>query len=336
VLTSTPHDNYYEQSLLSMTSLKLKMPEANITLLCDTKTRDTLCGKRTEYEKLVAKTITVNTPSNMHQFETSRWLKTSMRRLVDGDFLFLDSDTIITDNLSTIKELRIVFGVCLDKHSLISNHRKKNYIDRNNKILGFNTTSLSNKHFNSGVIYCSDNPDTHRLMERWHELWLFSKTKNIVRDQPAFNQAISENEMVVSELDGRWNCQIAYNGLPFLSSSKIIHYFSMDMVFQSSPFIFASNEVFESIKKTGEIPNNIMSLLNNPRAAFVSNVMIISEVTMLEVIGSDLFQLFFFIHKLTPRLYYVINWCISIGKRIIKFFMKKRSISKNGGISVYD
>ena len=80
VLVSNEKDFYYEQFLLSVTSLKLFTPHAYIVLLCDSKTKETLTWKRSEYEKLVSKTITVNAPVDMLQIEVSRWLKTSLRR----------------------------------------------------------------------------------------------------------------------------------------------------------------------------------------------------------------------------------------------------------------
>jgi lipopolysaccharide biosynthesis glycosyltransferase len=220
-LTSADKDTYYEQFLLSITSLKLLMPSSNIILLCDSKTKKTLIGKRTEYEKLVSDVIIADVPE-MPQVEVSRWVKTSMRRLVSGDFLFIDCDTIITDDLSSITKLGIKFGACLDKHSLIDKHGKKGNIVEIDKRLGF-TSYLSGKHFNSGVIFCADTPETRKIFDRWHELWLFGRSKNIQRDQPSFNMAVYENLSFFTELDGTWNCQIAFNGLPYLANSKIIH-----------------------------------------------------------------------------------------------------------------
>ncbi|MCL2400036.1 MAG: hypothetical protein FWC91_09905, partial [Defluviitaleaceae bacterium] len=187
-LTSTPGDNYYEQFLLSAASLKLKMPSTQIVLLCDSKTKETLTGKRSEYEKLTAKVITKDAPSSFSQVDVSRWIKTSMRRFVQGDFLFIDCDTIITDDLSYIEKLNVKFGACLDKHSLVDSHNNKNLIVNNDKQLGFSSYT-GNRHFNSGVIYCADSPEIHKVFDRWHELWLIGKNKNISRDQPAFNQA---------------------------------------------------------------------------------------------------------------------------------------------------
>jgi hypothetical protein len=333
-LTSADKDTYYEQFLLSITSLKFLMPSSNIILLCDSKTKKTLIGKRTEYEKLVSDVIIADVPE-MPQVEVSRWVKTSMRRLVKGDFLFIDCDTIITDDLSSVTELGIQFGACLDKHSLIDKHGKKSNIIEIDKRLGF-TSYLSGKHFNSGVIFCADTPETRKTFDRWHELWLFSRSKNIQRDQPSFNMAVYENQSIFTELDGTWNCQIAYNGLPYLSNSKIIHYFASDMIFNSSPFLPASDKILKGIKETGAIPDEAFEFLKNPKTAFSPESRIIAGDDMLYVINSNFYEFIFLMRKKIPALFKFINDLCTVGKKITKYFIIRKSRKKDGGIKHYN
>ena len=341
ILTSTPRDFYYEQFLLSATSLKLKMPNGQITLLCDSNTKKSLTDSRSGHEKIVSQTITTETPGNLSQVEVSRWLKTSMRRFVQGDFLFIDCDTIITEDLSSIEnidrntEQRIKFGACLDKHSPIGCHNNKDFIIKNDKQLNLSSYK-SNKHYNSGVIYCADSLETHKIFDRWHELWLYSKSKNITRDQPAFNNAIYENQSYFTELDGVWNCQIAYNGLPYLLESKIIHYFATDHIFVESPFLFAYEGFLKQIKETGNIPTEIFKLLENPRSAFTEHSQIIAGDDMLYVVNSNFFQFIFLLKKKCPLLFNFFNSVCSLLKIMTKniFIMiqrrKKREINLYG------
>jgi len=331
VLTSSTNDFYYEQFLLSITSLKLKMPDAETTLLCDSKTAETLTGKRTEYEKLISNIVSAEPPYLMSQIEVSRWLKTSMRRLVKGDFLFIDCDTIVTDNLSSIKELGIEFGACLDRHSLINFHDKKNFIIKNDNRLGF-SSYLLNKHYNSGVIFCADTPAIHNFFERWHDYWLFSKKNNILRDQPAFNMAISENHSLVAELDGTWNCQVAFNGLQFLEKSKIIHCFISDTFLAASPFMLSSEDLLKNIKKSGRITDDAFELLKNPRSAFSPQSRILSGSEMIYVINSDFFQFIIFLKKKIPFLFRFFNFLCSLFKRVIKSKFIKSSRKKGAVI----
>jgi len=335
VLTSGKNDYYYELFLLSAASLKLKTPNADITLICDSKSKETLTGKRCEYEKFITDVITIEAPASMSQIEVSRLLKTSMRRLVQGDFLFIDCDTIVAEDLSSISELGIQFGACLDKHSLINRHSKSDSIIEKDKKLKF-TSHLSNKHYNSGVIYCTDTPETRKIFDRWHELWIFSNSKKIPRDQPSFNMAIYENLKYFTELDGTWNCQISFNSLPYLLNSKIIHFFATDMNIHTSPLVFVSKEILKQIKNTGLISEKIYELLKNPKAAFEPESRIITGEEMLYVVNSDLFEFIFLLRNKIPFFFNFLNLISSTGKKIAKFFMIRTSRKKDNGIKHYD
>ena len=328
VLTSTQKDSFYEQFFLSLTSLRLVMPNANVVLLCDSKTKETLIGKRSEYEKLISDIIIINIPIPLSQVEISRWLKTSMRHIIKGDFLYIDCDTIIAEDLSSIFKSDITIGACLDCHSPISSHSNRNTFISCDKKLKF-TSYLSDKQFNGGVIFCSDTPETHKIINKWHELWIYSSNKKIIRDQPSFNMAIYENSTHFTELDGTWNCQLVANYLPYLFNAKIIHYFATNITLYSSPFLLASDYIFNSIKESGTISDSILELLKSPKTAFVPHTRVLSGKNMLEVLESDLFKSLYFINKKAPLIFKMNNNIVSFFKKIIKYFLIKKSKKKN-------
>jgi hypothetical protein len=335
VLTSTPNDFFYEQFFLSAASLKLVMPDAEVVLLCDSKTRETLTGNRCEYEKLISKTIAVDAPSDMLQVEVSRWLRTSMRRLVSGDFLFLDGDTVVTEDISSIAEMGIKFGACLDNHTLISRHPNRDRFIEGDKKLMF-SSHLSNRQYNGGVLFCADTAETHKILGRWHELWLFTRSKKIIRDQPSLNMAIYENASFFTELDGTWNCQLVTNYLPYLANAKIIHYFTTNLIMNASPFLLTSEAILKKIKDTGLIPDEAMQLLKNPRAAFESETRVITGDEMINVIDSDLFKFIFLLQKKIPCLFNFLNKLCSFSKKIAKSYLVKKSRKKDGGVMHYN
>jgi hypothetical protein len=301
------------------------MPDADIILLCDEKTNENFVENRIQHEKLLTETIVKTAPDNFSHTEISRWIKTSMRKLVRGDFLFIDCDTVICANLSSIFDTDIKLGICLDKHLLLDCHDKKERIIERDKILGFNSY-LSGKHYNSGVIYCKDTPEVNHIFERWHELWLYSKSKNINIDQAAFNMAIheainSENPFPITELDGSWNCQIAFNGLQYLADSKIIHYFASSMFLYDSAFIPGSNSILSKIKEKGRITDDIFDMLKNPRAAFEEESRIISGMDALELVNSPIFDISLWLIKNKPKIFGLIkrfcSFCIKITRKTV-------------------
>lgn len=281
VLTSCDSDYYFEQALLSITSLRLQMPDAFISLLVDDSTEPNLTGKHGEILNLINELKSVNIDKRFNIKARSRWLKTSMRRHIEGDFLFIDCDTVIADDLSEIDSLNINLGAVLDQHiclSILSNYSPVTFKKRQifDKKLGFLSTINSDLFFNSGVILCRDNASTHDFFKEWHRLWLYCFEKKSIKDQHSFNQANYNLANVITELPGNWNCQIVMDGsIKYLHDARIIHYFANMYAKEENPFILANRVIFEKIKYTGNVDKNIINMLKNPKSHFASNTRLV-------------------------------------------------------------
>jgi hypothetical protein len=306
VLTSDNQDLYYEQGLLSITSLRDKMPDAYISLLVDNKTADSLKNKRTHIHTIIDEYKIITIPDGFTKMQCSRWLKTSMRQHIDGDFLYIDCDTIISSDLATVSNLNINIGAVLNSHCLLEHDFYKHEAMAYDKQLEFTSTTISNRYFNGGVVYCRDTPECHAFFYEWHKLWQYSVSKNINMDQPSFNQANIYNNYIISELDGKWNCQIAYGGVPYLVNAKIIHYFG-GIGREEKPYLLANLHIFEQIKEHGCIPPDITERLAYDKTLFSFRTRLIADKKKLVVIDSTLFlvlagishtKLFAFINEL--------------------------------------
>ena len=73
-------------------------------------------------KKYVSEIIVVNVPDGMNKMHRSRYLKTTLRQHISGDFLFVDADTVITCDLSEIDEVDMEIAAVLDRHSPVSEH----------------------------------------------------------------------------------------------------------------------------------------------------------------------------------------------------------------------
>ena len=306
ILTSSEKDLYYEQFFLSISSLRLHNPNAFIVALIDSKTKAGLTGKRSGYEQVVSQVVTVVAPEELSQKEVSRWLKSSMKKYVTGDFLYIDCDTIIAASLDGDFSPEIKIGAVLDTHVGLDDHFLAPHFMREDLALGFSSFNTGLR-YNSGVMFCRDLSEVDELFNRWHELWLFSKKKGSTQDMPALNQASEELGGAITEIGGEWNCHIAHNGLPFLADAKIIHYFATVFDFIDCPFILGSRKTFLSVKEAGEISPEIMALLKNPKAAFESHSRIIADKAELDVINSKIFLLLLMLRKKSPRFFKAIN-----------------------------
>jgi len=272
ILASDNSDFYLEQALLSITSLRMRMPNAFVSLLVDDATEANLCGKRGEIIKLVNEFKAVKLNKRFNKKARSRWLKTSMRQHIEGNFLYIDNDTIIADDLSTIDSLNVDLGAVLDEHAYLSEFEKYRparlrEIKAMFKRRRFNQPFDFKIYFNGGLFFCRDCKAGHDFFSEWHRLWLHCFEQGELTDQPPLNQANFNLGNPIKELDGFWNCQLPYPGaLVYLYDAKIIHYFA-DQI-SDKCFLLANNEYFRAIKETGVVNQKITAMLKNPKAQF--------------------------------------------------------------------
>ena len=146
VLVSGKNDLYYEQALMSTYSLRNIMPDASVVLLVDNKTEDSINSdslKRVEIKKYVSKIISVQFDEKVSNAERSRLIKTSIPEYIDDDFLYIDCDTIIADDLSEIEKTPYKTAGILDGHVMLNEHIHKKYFLERDKKLGFHGTQAA-------------------------------------------------------------------------------------------------------------------------------------------------------------------------------------------------
>ena len=224
VLTCAPEATHIEQALMAVWSARYHNPDAYIALLTDDLTNELLIGTRGELLKYISEKIVVPFDADKNMHYRSRWLKTSVRQLVKGDYLFIDCDTITMCDLSHIEQIDAEIAMCRDENTNIADEdyaAAKPMID-NCKKIGFDVTK-EKYYFNSGVMYVKDTETTHKLYECWHELWQDGVSKGINLDQPTFAKANFNMGHLVALLDDRWNC-IVQTQIEEIYSAYILHF----------------------------------------------------------------------------------------------------------------
>jgi hypothetical protein len=317
VLTSSVNDTYYEQFLLSVASLRLHNPDANIIVLVDAKTKQNLVGRRTVYERYVSETKIISVPPEFSQKEASRWIKTSIHHYVTGDFLFIDCDTVIAANLAHDFLPDIQAGAVLDTHVTLDRHHLRNHFQKEDINAGFASSLKTNARYNGGLVFCKDTSPARDFFEKWHTLWLEGRKKGCTQDMPSLNQANYETGNIITELDGSWNCQISHNGLPYLSNAKIIHYYATSLVSCEPAYILASENILSSIKETGELPPDTLRLIENPKSAFIEKSRIIADTVWLDIIDSSYFSILRWLRRSSKNLFFFLDKILSRIKKTV-------------------
>lgn len=267
VVVSDETSLYLEQAVVSAYSVRLYNPGAYIEVVIDTNTAETLNGKRHFVYNYFDKVTVIETPSDYSKKQKSRFLKTNLRNLISGDYLFIDTDTIICDSLEDIDQLQN--DICaVREYNRISNFTTK---DRWMNLLAekANLVSVINNepYFNSGVLYVKDTSRAHSLYDRWYDCWLKTKASGVETDQTALCWANKLEGHVIDHIDDLWNCQIKTRGRKFLPEARIIHYF---WELGEGDYPLSRHSIYNTIKEYGEIPPVVKDLVNSPKLLFVN------------------------------------------------------------------
>lgn len=313
ILISTPNDTFYEQTAISIMTLKNVMPNANVYILVDEDTKATFTGKRTLLEKYNVNIVTVGVPKEFNNRDRSRFIKTSMNRYLPKDFIYIDIDTIICDSLETIPTNYDV-GMVLNRHMKTSESPVKEFFEKNAKDLGWHH-SFDDKHFNGGFMSVRGSEKSDALFKLWHELWQESrlKTNGTVFDQTSLNEANYRLNGAITEIDGIWNCQINRNCrcMPYIHDAKILHLYTNKKMYAHD---MAKNEIIRSVLED-EHPE-LDKILANPKAAFHDVYDLNTDFYSVEMSKTPAY---IFLRRIYEKNKKFFSLCNSIAKLFMKF-----------------
>lgn len=104
-IISSKQDYYLEQLIMSVHSLRMYNPAAHVIVVTDNFTAKTLIGWRSYIKGIINHLQVIPVPSQYNPMQRSRFLKTNLRKFVKGDYLFIDTDTIICASLEDIDNI---------------------------------------------------------------------------------------------------------------------------------------------------------------------------------------------------------------------------------------
>ena len=274
VLVSSATDYYYEQALISMMSAKHHMPGCFISLLTDRETYDTLKDSRNLINKYLSEKKIVDLDDSLSPMQKSRWLKTSMRSLINGDFLYVDVDTVFADSVDESLFNADVMGVP-DGNVPLKDHPMKWFVENNLKQAGFDNSA--NYHINSGVLFFKDTPLARSFAKKWHQRWEETCKKNIFIDQTALHQAIIDSGNILKLLPNCMNAQFGRN-INTLNRGVILHYYSSwtDISLYKPAYKMLQDSFLKKIREN-PTSKDIQELIQKPKEAFDENTFIMAS-----------------------------------------------------------
>lgn len=278
---STEEDNYFEQAWVSMFSLKHYNKNAYIVLLTDKSTLMTINNTYREKAKSLIDDIVV-VPFDKHYSnkEKSRWIKTSMRQLVNGDFLFIDADTIVAGALdeSYFESFQNFIGAvpdynCSSRMVCHSEIFKVMYVNRLKSIYGINYMEGTDV-YNSGVLFVRDVPEAYVLFDAWHKNWLIANEKGVCLDQLPLVKTCQDMGNPIRSMSGIYNCQVKFS-IQYLHQAVILHTFSHQQDSSLSPILGVY--LYDEIKRSQGLDDKVKNIILNAKDTFVSPCFLVGK-----------------------------------------------------------
>lgn len=330
-LISSPKDFFLEEMWASIYSLRHFNPNVCIHVLTDSSTTSWIKQHAT-LTAMITNIIEVAVPDHYSPKERSRQLKTSARNLINGPFLFIDTDTIITGDLSAIDSINCDIAAVPEFHVPLAANPFRSSIYKTIQQI-FNINIEDSKYFyNSGVMYVSDNERTRAFYKKWNENWQYSAfSKGNSQDQPSLIKTDKESGYIIQELPGIYNCQFTMN-LAHFYDAKIIH-FVASIVSESqtiSPFV--NGQIYKTIKEEQNISPTTHQQIVNCKTTFNGPITVIGS-EMLLFMYSTTGQIFYNLHHNNKHWARFLDRCAGY---INLYYRGCKKIKKKLGIKQYN
>lgn len=256
VLVCSAEDSFYEQFLLSLQSLLEHNPDCRVEVVTDPAGYGYAAGKGDPLIARVSMKKVAVPDAGKGGFYVSRWLKTSLRRIVEGDFLYLDCDTVIARPLSEIDGFEGDIGAVINGNgqSRLVSKGDRYFLKR----VGMPRLG-EGPYYNGGVFMVRDTVPAHRFFDAWHSAWAATVEAGApMYDQPSMFRTNLEQK-IIRELPGEWNVQTLWDAsVHYFKEAVIVHYYA-------SSAYFPDNVIVPHIKDAGNrLDAYAMELARNP------------------------------------------------------------------------
>lgn len=303
---------YFEQCFASAWSAKYHNPDLHIVVVMDSDSRKGIDPKAyNNFCLLIDEEIVQEFDANVTNIERSRWLKTNLRCLVKGDFIYIDSDTIISDSLSSLDTLPCSVGFVSDWNCNLNQNISRFYYKKELKRMFNQEMCMDGNYFNGGFFYAKDDERAHKFLNAWHENWKYCQSRGYYRDQLSLLKTTQDLHHLVEEIDGSYNCQIAAS-LQYYPNAKLLHFYRLGFTYSLWPFF--ERKIYEQIKQDCCISKETQNLIVNIKS-HISGPSVVLGNENIEITQSH-------IYKALNRIFLHHKKLYSILQKLSRLFLK--------------
>jgi hypothetical protein len=207
-------------------SVKRWLPDCQVRLLCDDLTTTRLAAHRSRLNAYFDEVVSVPAPVESCK-DRSRYLKTTMRRWLRGEFIYLDVDILALDSVAPLLGRASSVGLTLEGNAAASDVQQFPRVAALYQKLDWGP--MPGRYFNGGMMVVRDNTAALAFFERWHEYWQITRAAGCTDDQPSLNRAVLGLANDVEVLSPEWNAMVLFEPARW-RGCRIAHFFA------SNPF----------------------------------------------------------------------------------------------------
>jgi len=225
VLVSDGRGRYPAMAFVAASAARRLHPDARLVLVTDEATPARLDEAHPRLLALFDRVIP--TPAAMPTPRArSFYLKTRLRDLVDGDFVYLDVDTLPVRPFADVFEREWDLAMVQDRNhhcpiDPVFPHWEKPRMER----LGWELPLA--RYFNAGVIFTRDTPAARRVWADWQARWHQSYAAGDDWDQLALSCAVHTTAANVLELPPAYNAMVTVHPV-HARGARVYHFFTVN------------------------------------------------------------------------------------------------------------
>ena len=211
-----------DMAAVAVLAVRRLHPQARITLVTDEPTARAVDHGNHALGNIVSEIIMQPTGTD-DPIVSSRHLRTTLRQLVKGDYLYLDNDAIAVRPLDWGWPEGVDLAMARDWNERGIRAEALPIIENLHSKLGWKFRL--DPYFNNGVIFVRDTPVAHAFYAEWHRRWKQTLSLGIPRDQMPFNSVIAEGIATIAILPDRDNW-VTHSTAMLRGRARIFHFFA--------------------------------------------------------------------------------------------------------------
>ena len=213
---------YADMAAVAALAVRRLHPQARIVLVTDERTARAI-DRRSHALRNIVSEIIVQPTGTDDPVVSSRRLKTVLRQLVKGDYLYLDNDVIAVRPLDGGWPEGADLALARDRNQRGITPTALPIIEKLRAKLGWKF--LPDRYFNCGVIFVRDTSAAHAFYTEWHRRWQQTLSLDIWQDQISFNSVIAAGFATITILPDRDNWATQSTAM-LRGRARIFHFFA--------------------------------------------------------------------------------------------------------------